>query len=135
MNPQSMWKFSFIGKLLLYNLIVFLAFLPFYFLIDYEKHFAYDSGKQGGTKPSWRGKLYFALMTHSTAGAGDIVPTSDLARTLMSLHILATWIQLVFVFTTGDAAASTSKQASKLLKSVASKAKIIVANSKNLKLA
>jgi hypothetical protein len=121
---------GFIGKLLLYNLVVWLVFLPFYFLIDYEKHFQYTN-KDGAKQPTWRGKLYFSLMTHSAAMAGDIVPITDLARTLLSLHILATWIQLMFIFVAPDAS-TVSSQVGKLVRTVAGQAKVIVANSRDI---
>ena len=131
MKPGQVWKGGFLGKLLLYNLIVYLLFLPFYFLIDYDKHFQYTN-KDGAKQPTWRGKLYFSLMTHSTAMAGDIVPVTDLARTLMSLHIFATWVQLMFVFVSIQNDDTMSSQVGKLVQTVAGKAKIIVANSRNL---
>lgn len=131
MKPSQVYKAGFIGKLLWYNLAVFLVFLPFYFFIDYEKHFQ-CTNKDGSKKPTWRGKMYFALMTHSNSMAGDIVPVTDLARTLLALHILATWIQLMFIFQSSDAGDTVSSQVGKLVSTVAGKAKIIVANSRNL---
>ena len=130
MKPSQVYKGGFIARLLVYNVIVFLMFLPFYFLIDYEKHFEYTN-KDGAKSPTWRGKLYFALMTHSTAMAGDIVPVTDLARTLISLHIFATWFQLMFIFVSSDGGV-VSGQAGKLVRTVADRAKIIVANSRNI---
>jgi hypothetical protein len=70
-------------------------------------------------------------MTHSAAMAGDIVPITDLARTLLSLHILATWIQLMFIFVAPDAS-TVSSQVGKLVRTVAGQAKVIVANSRDI---
>jgi hypothetical protein len=93
-GSASPWKFKFLGNLLLYNLVVFLIFLPVYLLIDFDYHFGAEK------KATLGDKLYFALMTHSAAMAGDFVPQTATARRILSLHILLTWLQLLFVFYT-----------------------------------
>jgi hypothetical protein len=44
------------------------------------------------------GKVYFAMMTHASVGANDITPKTDAARTVVSLHALFAWLQLLLVF-------------------------------------
>jgi hypothetical protein len=89
---RSVLRFRFLGNLLIFNLVIFSIFLPVYLLIDFNKHFASD-------KPvSVTGKIYFALVTHSNAMSGDIVPKTDVARSIMAAHIMLTWAQLLFLF-------------------------------------
>lgn len=89
---KSVFRFHFIGSLLMYNLVVFAVFLPVYLLIDFDANFASD-------KPvTLAGKIYFALVTHSNAMSGDIIPKTDLARQIMAAHIMLTWAQLLFLF-------------------------------------
>ena len=91
-TTSAAFRFHFLGGLLAYNLAVFALFLPIYLFVDFDKHFASD-------KPvTLTGKMYFALVTHSNAMSGDIIPKTDLARGIMAAHILLTWLQILFLF-------------------------------------
>lgn len=114
------WHFHMLGGLLLYNLVVFLVFLPVYLLLDFNKHF-YSENKDS----TLGDKLYFCLMTHSNAMAGDYVPKTEAIRRVMSLHILFTWMQLLFIFYTAPPS-STSGRAT-VLAAAAKRANVIVA--------
>lgn len=86
------WHVKFLKAALWYNAVVFLAFMAVYAGMDFDKHFTAD-------KPvSLRGKWYFALMTHTTAGCNDIVPKTDFARTVIAVHVLIAWLQIFLVF-------------------------------------
>lgn len=92
------FRFHFLGSLMAYNLVVFAIFLPIYFAMDFSKHFTVAEGTVSLT-----GKLYFALVTHTNAMSGDIIPKTDTARRVMAAHIGLTWLQLLFLFLDGKA--------------------------------
>lgn len=75
----------------MYNLAVFLFFFGIYSVLNFKTHFKTDADV-GIT-----GKLYFALMLHAT-GNTDVSPRTKLAKTVVALHVLATWAQLMLVF-------------------------------------
>lgn len=114
------WRFKFLGSLLAYNAVVFVVFLVVYLLIDFDKHFGSEK------KATFADKLYFCLMTHSNAMAGDFVPRTAVARRVMSLHILFTWMQLLIVFYTPGASGTGGGGTGKFVTRAASKANIIV---------
>lgn len=112
------WRFKFLGSLLVYNVVVFVVFLAVYLLIDFDTHFGSEK------KATFADKLYFCMMTHSNAMAGDFVPRTAVARRVLSLHILFTWLQLLFVFYTPGGSGGGGP--SRFMSRAASKADIIV---------
>ena len=114
------WRFKFLGSLLVYNVVVFAVFLVVYLVIDFDTHFGSEK------KATFADKLYFCMMTHSNAMAGDFVPRTAVARRVLSLHILFTWLQLLFVFYTPGGSGSGGGGTGKFVTRAASKANIIV---------
>lgn len=84
--------FHFLKAAIAYNAAVFAVFLAVYLRLDFNAHFASNA------PVTVRGKVYYALMTHTAAGCSDIMPSTDLARTVTSMHVLFAWMQLVLVF-------------------------------------
>ena len=74
-----------------YNTCLFCVFLAVYMALDFSKHFT------SAQPVTARGKLYYALMVHTTMGSNDIVPKSDLARAVTALHATLTWAQLLLI--------------------------------------
>jgi hypothetical protein len=114
------WRFKFLGSLLVYNIVVFAVFLVVYLLIDFDTHFGSEK------KATFADKLYFCMMTHSNAMAGDFVPRTAVARRVLSLHILATWLQLLFVFYTPGGSGGGAGTSGNFMSRAASKANVIV---------
>lgn len=98
MNPRNLmlfhWNAKFLKAAVAYNLVLYAIFLTIYFFLDFKKHFVVEDGAE----ISARGKVYFAIMTHTAGGPQDIVPTTDFARMLMSVHVALAWAQLMLVF-------------------------------------
>ena len=77
---------------LIYNAIILAIFLVIYNVIDFNKHFTSD-------KPvSRQGKFYFGIMTHTAVGCNDIVPKTDVARVITSIHVILAWVQVFLLF-------------------------------------
>lgn len=74
-----------------YNLTIFALFMSAYLAIDFSKHFT------SATPVTARGKVYYAMMVHTTMGSNDIVPKTDLARAVTALHATLTWVQLLLI--------------------------------------
>ena len=98
MKPTNLlllsWHAKFLKTAVLYNAVIFLVFFTVYLSLDFKKHFTAD------TYVTPKGKLYFAIMNHTAAGAGDIVPKTDTARMITGAHVLLAWMQLILVFLT-----------------------------------
>lgn len=91
-NMALLSKQPLLRIVLLYNLVVYLCFLAVYFSIDFSKHFS-------SAQPiSWRGRVYFATLTHAVGGPNGTVPITDTGRMIMALHVTLAWLHLVFVF-------------------------------------
>jgi len=88
------WHAKFLKTAVLYNAAIFFLFFVVYLLLDFKKHFTTD------TPVTPKGKLYFAIMNHTAAGAGDITPKTDTARLITGAHVMLAWMQLVLVFLT-----------------------------------
>lgn len=125
-TASAPWHGHMIGSLLIYNAVIFLLFVPVYLFIDFDKHFITENKKS-----TLGDKLYFALMTHSNAMAGDYVPKTETIRRIMSFHILLTWMQLLFVFYTA-APATTGGRVNGLVSAAATKANVIVVSASKL---
>jgi hypothetical protein len=86
-----------LGRALLYHALVYGAFLGIYMVMPggFGKHFnvpATDAKKD----MSIADVLYYTAVVHSTAGFGDIYPTSFYGRTCVALHLI-----LVFLASAG----------------------------------
>lgn len=83
---------KFLRAAVVYNALVFVVFYVAYTFMDFSKHFSSDQPVSG------RGKLYYAVMAHSSGGSNDIVPKTDVARLLTAAHVTLAWMQLLLVF-------------------------------------
>ena len=86
------WHTKFLKAALVYNLVVFLVFFFVYQAMRFEDHF--DSS----APVTARGKLYFAVMAHTSGGSNDIVPKTDFARLVVAAHVTLAWLQILLVF-------------------------------------
>ena len=86
------WHTKFLKTAVWYNAVVFSLFLLAYLLIDFEKHFKSDE------PVSTKGKVYYAVMAHTSSGPDGIAPRTDFGRMLTSLHVTLAWMQLMIVF-------------------------------------
>jgi hypothetical protein len=86
------WHARFLRNAVVYNLVVFGVFLALYLSIDFDTHWSSE-------KPvSRKGKLYFAVLTHTNCGSNDITPKTDLARMITAAHVTCAWMQVLLVF-------------------------------------
>jgi len=79
-------KFAGIVKVpLIYHALVYGAFFGLYMVMPggFEKHFNIPEKK----KMNVADVAYYTMVVHSTAGFGDIYPTSFWARTVVSTHL------------------------------------------------
>jgi len=83
---------DFAGKALVYNLLIFATFLSVYMMLDFDTHFTAQS------HVTTRGKVYYAIMTHSAVGSNDISPRTDTARLITMVHVTLAWIQPFLLF-------------------------------------
>lgn len=86
------WHIRIITTALMYNIVTFVAFLIVYLSMDFSRHF---SSPQPVTLA---GKVYYAVMVHTTIGSGEIYPKTDLARSITAVHAMLSWAQLLLVF-------------------------------------
>lgn len=85
----KLFENKFFDGIVLYNVMVYALMTALYHLIDFDTHF--DLKGKAGT-----GKImYFTWMTHTGVMAGEITPKTDVARGLMSMHVLLTWGMLM----------------------------------------
>lgn len=79
------------------NAIVFTVFAFVYLLIDFDAHFICTDSRHeihGNGKISTSARLYYAMMNHSAVGCNDILPKTDFARILTSIHVMLAWLVL-----------------------------------------
>lgn len=88
MKPKPFF-YKFIASVLVYNVAIFFTMALVYFLIGMTKHFNLPDGTGGHVGTA----LYFAMVTHTTTGYGDISPKTGLARSLVTLHMSLVWLQ------------------------------------------
>lgn len=92
--PMLMAGTSRVGsKALAYNAIIFFIFFIVYASIDFATHFTLP---WGADMPHARTIGYFTMMTHAAVGTSDIEPKTEMARTLVTLHVFLAWMS-VFV--------------------------------------
>lgn len=91
-HALMVWHPRFIKAAVFYNLAVFAIFSTVYLSTDFSTHFTSES------PVTTRGKLYYAVMAHAAGGCNDIVPKTDTARLITSLHVAMVWMQLLLAF-------------------------------------
>ena len=77
---------------LIANALVFFVFFITYIALNFDAHF---------TSPgpvTIRGKLYYAIMSHTAVGSNDITPRTDTARMVTASHVTCAWILTFLVF-------------------------------------
>ncbi len=81
-----------VKRMLAYNGAVFAAFVCVYaFLIADPREFDAPSGD----KRDFGSAVYFAMVTHTTVGYGDIIARSGRARMLTAAHVALVFLGLV----------------------------------------
>lgn len=89
---------AFLQNLMLYHMVLFVAFVGIYRTIDFEKHFTVKS------RPSISHIAYFTLLTQTTVMTGEITPKTKLGRSLLATHVLLSWMVVILSVTpVGDA--------------------------------
>jgi len=77
--------------LIFYNLILWIFMTVIYLILDYVHpgsfHFPIT-----GDHTLFVDILYFSLITHTTVGYGDIVPTTKLAKIFVCIHVFSVWV-------------------------------------------
>lgn len=71
-----------------YHIVVLVVFASIYAMIGMKQHF----GVADATPVM---PVYFAMVTHSTTGFGDLAPKTDLARMVVVLHLCFAWIPTI----------------------------------------
>lgn len=74
-----------------YNVVIFIIFFIIYTLLlrNGSNHFKLNDPQSNN---SLINTFYFTLVTHSTLGYGDIYPTSNLGKLVVSLHVIVVMI-------------------------------------------
>jgi hypothetical protein len=67
---------------LLVNILIVCVFAVLYWLLGNKEHFVFNDGLNQ-TEMSPVCALYFAINTHCTIGFGDIMPKSNIIRTII----------------------------------------------------
>jgi uncharacterized membrane protein len=80
------------------NVAAMLFFAAVYHLVGLKKNFNLPSFQDKDT-PDYFFALYFATITHSTAGFGDCYPTSGKARMIVMLHLLTVMVMNLYLLT------------------------------------
>lgn len=78
------------------NVAAMLFFAAVYYLVGLKKNFNLPSFQDKDT-PDYFFALYFATITHSTAGFGDCYPTSGKGRMIVMMHLLTVMIMNVYL--------------------------------------
>jgi uncharacterized membrane protein len=86
------------SNVILANVVVMLVFAAVYYAIGLKKNFNLPAFQDKDT-PDYFFALYFATITHSTAGFGDCYPTSGKARMLVMTHLFLTLVMNVYLLT------------------------------------
>lgn len=89
-SAMGAWSQLVSQKFFTANLVVFAAFTSLYMYIDMKKHFNVDN-------PTITNAMYFSAVAQSGTGFGDITPQTSLARRLVILHIVLTWLLLALL--------------------------------------
>ena len=86
----------------MYHALVYAFFFGVYLLIPFEEHFFVPAGE----KLSTGDKAYYAMVTHSGVGYGDIYPTTTPARLLVTLHLFMVIIASMNMVSVGTSTVS-----------------------------
>ena len=85
------------ASLLVYHACLFLFFLGVYQSMDWKKHFRVPDDMKL-TPISATTKAYFTTVTHISLGYGEITPKTDMARILVSVHGILSYMTILFIF-------------------------------------
>ena len=78
--------------LLAYQAAVIIGFFIAYSSIGFRDNFSMPPNKTGNENLAiW----YYCIVTSSSTGFGDIVPITDRARLLVSLHVALSWFPIL----------------------------------------
>lgn len=82
-----------LGRALLYHALVYGAFMGLYMVMPggFGKHFNVPEAN-AKRDMSVADVLYYTAVVHSTAGFGDIYPTSFYARTCVAVHLIMVFL-------------------------------------------
>ena len=83
---------------ILANVVVMLLFAAVYYAVGLKKNFNLPTFQDKDT-PDYFFALYFATITHSTAGFGDCYPTSGKARMIVMMHLMTVMALNVYLLT------------------------------------
>jgi voltage-gated potassium channel Kch len=71
------------SKIFLYNILLVIIFAAIYYIVDHSVDY-----KTHNKKLSLIDSLYFSIVTQTTLGFGDIVPTHSLTRIIVIIQCL-----------------------------------------------
>lgn len=80
-TAASLAKFT--PAVALYHGLIYAAFFSIYLVIPFEQHFNVPNNKPMGTADI----AYYAMVTHSGVGYGDVYPITTAGRVLVMTHL------------------------------------------------
>jgi len=80
-NTSQTWS------LIKLHAVIFSIFTLIYSLVDFRKHFGADP----------KDVLYFSTTVHSTVGFGDITPKTPTAKTLVTMHMVLSFVATLLI--------------------------------------
>ena len=81
--------------MVMYQCVVFAFFVTAYSAMGFNANFSLPDPKSAATPLT---VAYFTIAAQTTTGFGDIHASTDLARLMVSIHILLAWIPMLLVF-------------------------------------
>lgn len=89
--------FATTSSAIMYQLCVLVMFTMVYYSMGLTKNFNMPthSNDDPGTA------FYFAIVTQTTVGYGDIHPKTAMARSIVTLHLAMTWFPMLVQFSGG----------------------------------
>jgi hypothetical protein len=87
---------KFLQSLMTYHLLIFIVFVLIYkYAIDFREHFKVPPK----TPSSISVIAYFVLLCQTTVMTGEIVPKTNLGRSLLSTHVFFSWFVVILSIT------------------------------------
>lgn len=71
------------------HIMIALLFLAVYSMIDMQEHF--------GVPNTFSNACYYTVTTHTTTGFGDITPKTNIAKWIVTLHMVITWTTIAIL--------------------------------------